>query len=166
MDSACEQHRFAKVNTMLTTIAPRFGTILELGCGEGHQSVYLRTLAERLYGIDLSAKAIDRARKRCPDARFATSSIGKVDQIFPGIQFDLITACEVLYYLKDPEAVLRALQERSSRIFISSYIQRSKDMHSIFAEKGYRSLGNIVHGQTIWQCFLWERPEPEKVDWQ
>ena len=44
--------------------------ILEIGCGEGHQSGRLLEICDSLYGIDVSHRAITRAQARCSGAKF------------------------------------------------------------------------------------------------
>src|SRR5262245_13914409 len=90
MASAREQHRFTETTHRLSAIARHFGTLLELGCGEGHQSVHLRALTDKLYGVDVSARAVDRARKRCTDAQFVTGDLESVPRLFEAAHFDLI----------------------------------------------------------------------------
>lgn len=157
MSSEREQYRFRKVNDMLTAIAPRFGSILELGSGEGHQSLHLATIADRLTGVDISASAVERARRRCPDAEFAASELEAVPELFAGRRFDLVTGCEVLYYVRDAGSILSALQAMTEGIFVSNYLPRSEKMRPLFEGPGWRRLDNIVHEDTVWECFLWER---------
>lgn len=159
MASAREQHRFAQTNSMLAAIAPRYESVLELGCGEGHHSVHLRALADRLYGVDLSQKAVERARRRCPDAEFAVGELETAHRLFAETQFDLITACEVLYYVRDSGAILAGLQARTRRIFVSNYLPRSERIRTHFTGERWRKLDCITHEQTVWECFLWESPE-------
>jgi len=156
MASEREQHRFAETSAQLRTLAPRFDGILELGCGEGHQSLHLSALTDRLCGVELSAKAVDRARKRCPGAEFVVAGLDQASNLFPNVSFDLITACEVLYYTPDPGAVLPALQQRARYLYVSNYLPRSEQMREHFSGPGWRSLPDISHGDTTWECFVWE----------
>jgi len=68
MDSAREQARFAWTNGIISAHFPRLDTLLEVGCGEGHQSLHLSQLCGRLYAIDVSRRALRRASRRCPNA--------------------------------------------------------------------------------------------------
>ncbi|MCW5701088.1 MAG: class I SAM-dependent methyltransferase [Bradyrhizobium sp.] len=156
MASEREQHRFSGALAQLREINPRYSSILELGCGEGHQSLHLQNLTDRLYGIDLSATAIARAEARCPTATFAVAEIESAAAIFPSEKFDLITACEVLYYTKSLNEILPAMQARTRRIYVSNYLQRSELMRTAFTGPGWRQLNTIRHGETVWECFLWE----------
>lgn len=158
LKSAREQHRFVCVNAQLGSIAKRYGTVLELGCGEGHQTVYLRTLSDRLYGVDLSEKAIKRARRRCPDVEFVAAKVENAHTVVAEPRFDLITACEVLYYARQPDSVLPVLQSRTDRLYVTNFRPRSEKLRQHFVGEGWRRLDDIRHEKTVWECFLWEAP--------
>jgi SAM-dependent methyltransferase len=112
MDSAREQARFGWTNQIIGDHLAPLGTILEIGCGEGHQSQYLAHACDRLYGIDVSARAVRRARQRCPDGRFAVGEPFAFTFADMPAAVDLVVACEVLYYVKD----IPRLLERMSRL--------------------------------------------------
>ncbi len=157
MASLREQHRFQATNDLLSGFQPHYQTILELGCGEGHQSVSLARLTDRFHGMDISEFAIKRARKLVPQAEFRVGPLEAIDRIFPDVDFDLITACEVLYYLPDPGVILPALQARSRRIFVSSYSERTEGLRAAVEGPGWQSLPDIRFQHTVWNCFLWRR---------
>ena len=158
MASEREQYRFSQTNAQLAGIMPRYDSILELGSGEGHQSTYLQKLTSRLHGIDISSRASIRARRRCKKAQFVVGEVDQVLELFPNIHFDLITACEVLYYAGDPGAILPRLQQRTRYLYVSNYLPRSELMRKNFQGEGWRELPPIHHGKTEWECFLWEAP--------
>ena len=110
MDSALERARFAATNAVIERAFGRVGSVLELGCGEGHQTGWLARISDQQFGVDVSAQAIERARLRLPTAKFeATDIFGQPWGDGPG-RFDLVTACEVLYYLRDPAATLAQMR--------------------------------------------------------
>lgn len=159
MASGREQHRFEATNARLSGVAPGFGSVLEVGCGEGHQSLHLLQLARDLTGIDISEAALARARRRCPGASFLRGTPAEVPQLFAGRRFDLVTACEVLHYTPDVGAAVAALQPVARRLFVSSYGGPLPAMRHHFEGPGWRSLPPIVFEQTRWECFLWEAPD-------
>lgn len=77
--------------------------VLEVGCAFG---LFLSALGPRWerYGSDLSAYAIEHARRSVPEARFVQA--GAADRPFEG-SFDLIAAFDVLEHVPDLEAVAR-----------------------------------------------------------
>jgi len=158
MASPREQHRFDLTLIQLRSLAPHFNDILEFGCGEGHQSLHLSALCDRLYGIDISAAAVARARKRCPQARFEVAALEAAQSVFADRRFDLITACEVLYYAVDIDGILTQLQARTDRLYVSNYKPRSDRMRAHFTCDGWRRLEDIRFEDTVWECFVWEAP--------
>ncbi|BBH69714.1 hypothetical protein ACTI_63990 [Actinoplanes sp. OR16] len=55
------------------------GRVLDLGCGPGHLSVYLRSLGADVTGIDLVPAFIDHARKTAPEIDFRVGSMDRLD---------------------------------------------------------------------------------------
>lgn len=159
MSSAKEQHRFEATNAHLSAVAPHFGTLLELGCGEGHQSVYLARIADEVSGLDISPRAVDRAGKRCPDGRFRVGRVEDAAALFPGERFDLITGCEVLCYAPDIRKILADLQAMTDRLYVSNYEARARTMRDHFAGAGWTALPSIRYDDTVWECHIWERPQ-------
>ena len=79
----------------------RWPRALEAGCAEGHFTEKLARRAERVLALDISAVALERARRRAPAARFARADL--LDWAPPpGERFDLIVLGDVLYYLDRP----------------------------------------------------------------
>lgn len=110
MASAQEQARFAETNAVIAReLGEHFGSLLEIGCGEGHQTEHLATLAARVTGLDVSATAIERARRRLPDAEFAVGDVHAQPWAEERGRFDLVTACEVIYYMSDMPRFLRTM---------------------------------------------------------
>lgn len=110
MESELEQARFEATNRIIGQAFGRVGSVLELGCGEGHQTQYLARVSQEQYGIDISPQAIERARRRLPDAHFAATDIFNLPWTRDDSRFDLVTACEMLYYLRDPAATIARMR--------------------------------------------------------
>jgi 2-polyprenyl-3-methyl-5-hydroxy-6-metoxy-1,4-benzoquinol methylase len=103
----------------------RLGSILEIGSGEGLQTQYLAPLAERIVGIDPSEHAVKRARSlNINNATFEVGDLLNFHAIENNGPFDLVTACEVIYYLEDNQ-LERAFQNLNSlgRTCIVTYYQ-------------------------------------------
>lgn len=110
MDSAQETARFEATNALIERHFGRVGDLLEIGCGEGHQTRWLARVSERQYALDVSARAVERARQRVPKAQFHIGDVFTQSWTPPGGRFDLVTACDVLYYLSDPAATLAQMR--------------------------------------------------------
>jgi glycosyltransferase involved in cell wall biosynthesis/peptidoglycan/xylan/chitin deacetylase (PgdA/CDA1 family)/predicted TPR repeat methyltransferase len=79
---------------------------LEIACAEGHFTVRLAPRVGHLTAVDISSRALARARVRCSGHQnivFQTFDLN-VDDI-PG-SFDLIVCSEVLYFVKDLASVV------------------------------------------------------------
>jgi SAM-dependent methyltransferase len=133
MDSAKEQARFAWTNRLIETEFGRPSTILEIGCGEGHQSQYLARICDQLYGVDVSARAVRRAQRRYPSGKFAAGdpfSFHLAGMIAP---VDLVVACEVIYYVKDVSAFLARLSALGRACLVTYYQGQASTLEPYFA---------------------------------
>lgn len=110
MASEQERARFEATNRVIERAFGRVGSLLELGCGEGHQTEYFAKVSDRQYGVDVSQQAIDRARLRLPGAEFAAADVFGQPWGDEAGRFDLVTACEVLYYLSDPAKTIERMR--------------------------------------------------------
>jgi 2-polyprenyl-3-methyl-5-hydroxy-6-metoxy-1,4-benzoquinol methylase len=119
----CERERFrlAETNRLILENFDHPCNLLEVGCGEGLHSVELQQLCDRLCGIDVSRRAVRRAKRRCPQATFAVADMYGPPQLPLLTRFDLVTACEVLYYMADVAAALKRLSELGRACLISYY---------------------------------------------
>ncbi|CAM5241158.1 methyltransferase [Streptomyces spiroverticillatus] len=55
------------------------GPVADLGCGPGHVTAHLRSLGVDAFGVDLSSRQVEVARRRYPDLRFAEGSMTGLD---------------------------------------------------------------------------------------
>ncbi len=155
MDSPTEQARFAGTNRLIERDIGRVGSLLEIGCGEGHQTEHLAKLSDRIYGIDVSAKAIERATARLPHAQFAATDIYGQPWGDARGRFALVTACEVLYYVKDIPATIERMSQLGQvclvTIFapalqrVGPHLERLPGLHKDW----------IGHGSTVWLTCWW-----------
>lgn len=121
MTSPREQFRFEATNALVAAKLGHVGTLLELGCGEGHQSEHFARLTDQLYGLDVSARAVDRARLRLPQAHFDVGTLPAIPRTPPGGRFDLIVACEVLYYMSDIAGAIQAMSQAGDACLVTFF---------------------------------------------
>jgi 2-polyprenyl-3-methyl-5-hydroxy-6-metoxy-1,4-benzoquinol methylase len=122
MNAAREQFRFAETNRVIeANVGRRFGSLLEIGCGEGHQTEHLARLADKVTGIDVSANAVERARKRVPTASFLSGDLLTQPWVRERGRFELLTACEVLYYMSDVPSFLKTMDELGSTCVVTYF---------------------------------------------
>lgn len=109
MDSPTEQARFRATSRLVERNFGHVGSLLEVACGEGHQSRHLAPACDAYYGIDISARAVERARARLPGARLGTGDVFNLPWDDAPARFDLVVACEMLYCLPDPAPTLERM---------------------------------------------------------
>lgn len=76
-------------------------TVLDVGCGTGYGSHYLRTHdAQSVFGIDYSEDAITYASRRYPEVTFQQMDAQRIS--YPSRSFDVVVSSENLEHLRDP----------------------------------------------------------------
>ena len=85
--------------------------VLDLGCGTGLSGLSLKRFANRLDGVDLSERMVEKARAR---GIYDTLAVGEAVAFLEGVDraWDLIAAVDMLNYLGDLEPVFRAAAAR------------------------------------------------------
>jgi SAM-dependent methyltransferase len=133
MHSAKEQARFAWTNEIISSRWPSLDSVLEIGCGEGHQSQHLVKLCRRLYGLDVSARAVRRARRRCPDGKFIAGDAFTLGFAEMPPRVDLVVACEVLYYVQDIPRFIERTSQLGRDCLVTYYQGQSETLEPHFA---------------------------------
>lgn len=77
------------------------GPVLEVGCAEGHFTAALTGRSSRVLAVDISAVALERARRRAPKADFVEADL-MTWAPGPEAPFDAVVLGDVLYYLDRP----------------------------------------------------------------
>ncbi len=99
----------------------RGATIVDLGCGTGRQSIELAKRGFKVYGFDISERAVELANRQAKamelEIPFEKSDI--VKKAYP--QCDLIIGLGLMDYLKDDEAIqiLKQVSELKCKFFFS-----------------------------------------------
>jgi len=154
MSSKKEQNRFSETNRIIQEELMWVGSLLEIGCGEGHQSEYLTNICNKLYGFDVSKKAVERARIRCPEC---TLTVADIDTYKPEQEkFDLVVAFEILYYVKDIPAALERMNELGNKCMISFYQSGSCILDDYFSDNKNIKSRVIQVDDTSWKVVWWD----------
>jgi ubiquinone/menaquinone biosynthesis C-methylase UbiE len=118
-DIPSEIHRFEETNRIIREMMDPPETILEIGSGEGDQTEWLLKLADRVQGVDISPTAIGRARSRFAGNPKVSFRAGKLPEIGVDEHFDLVTAFEIIYYVKDIPRALDMMDRLGQRRIVS-----------------------------------------------
>lgn len=155
MDSATEISRFEGTNRIIEREFGKVGSLLELGCGEGHQTRYLAKLAEQTYGLDVSAKAIERARERLPLAQFAATDLFHQPWGDQPRRFELVTACEVLYYMSDVDQTIERMSMLGQNCLVTIFAPAARRVGANLDRIPGVRKDWIWHGGTVWLVAWW-----------
>lgn len=157
MESEREQYRFAEINRIITRNFGKIGTLLEVGCGEGHQTRHLQNVCEMIYGMDISALAVRRAQERVPQARLSVNDLLSYPEPADGGRFDLVVASEVLYYIKDAEmpAALEKLRKLGVNCLVSYYGREVERLDPYFAGIPNCRSEDMEFDGTTWRVRWW-----------
>ena len=156
LDSAPEHFRFAETNRILARELGDIESLLEIGCGEGLQSVALSRTCARLTGVDVSPTAVARARARLPSCSFSAGDL--FSQPWSDVEdaFDVVVGCEVLYYLSDVPRTLDRMERLARRACLVSYFAPAerKVGAPVSARRGVRR-ETIRFGEVEWVVAWW-----------
>ena len=156
LTSDAEGERFTQTNRFIANHAPQTESLFEFGCGEGHQTLEFLKIAKRVVGNDISPSAVKRARRRCPQATFVAGNVLTMDFSGFGV-FSVSTACEVLYYLGDPDAHLDLLESVSRNVVVSYFNKPkySEKLDPIVARRNPFATEIVKAGPVEWKIAIW-----------
>ena len=123
----------------------KYTAALEVGCSIGVLTARLAPRCTQLLSLDLSQRALDRARERCaglPQVRFERR---EMPAEFPSGRFDLLVLSEVLYYLSPAD--LQLMLERSARALLPG--GHLLAVHWTPVVHDYPQTGDQVHGALL-----------------
>ena len=85
-------------------------SFLDLGCGSGWvvRKVATHDLCNKAVGIDGAAQMIANAKSRGSDEEYIHADINLLNSEY---KYDLIHSMEVLYYLEDPESIIKMISD-------------------------------------------------------
>lgn len=157
MASEQEQARFVATNEIIRReLGASFNTILEIGCGEGHQTEHLAELAGRITGLDVSATAVERAEKRLPEGEFLVGDLYAQPWAKERGHFDLVTACEVIYYMSDMPGFLRTIDRLGRSCLVTYFAPAARKVEAhVMAMPGVQKT-TFRHGEVEWVAAWWK----------
>ncbi|TRX60129.1 methyltransferase domain-containing protein [Fulvivirga sp. M361] len=103
--------RLKFITENLKWIQPENAKILDVGCGNGNMSIQLGMLGYNVLGVDISEKAIKKAKETNTQPNVDFKVISAEDLVAEGTKYDAIICSEVLEHLDNPSALLHTINE-------------------------------------------------------
>lgn len=158
LDSEAEHARYRATSAAVERAFGRPRTILEVGCGEGVQSEYFAKQCDRLTGIDVSPRAIARAKKRLPDAELIAGDLLAQPWANEAGRFDVVVACEVIYYMSDVPRFLAAMNRLGRGCVVTYFAAAERKMGQYVRAIPGVTIERIAHGDAAWFVATWTPP--------
>lgn len=106
--------------------------VLDLGCGLGWHCIYAKEMgANRVVGIDLSAKMLDSAKQRSAGLEIEYLQMAIEDIDFPLHEFDVIISSLAFHYVKDFKLICKKINNSLKQSGILVFSQE----HPIFTAR-------------------------------
>lgn len=160
MQTPREIYRFDETNRIIKSNFGQTNRMLEVGCGEGHQSERLLEICNTLYGIDVSHRAVIRAKDRCKHGIFGKGDIFTAKILEGTDHFDLVVACEVLYYMQNIPAVLSRMSKIGSACLVTYYAGQAEKLDGFFAKISNSQKTTFRFQETVWKAVWWRGDLP------
>jgi 2-polyprenyl-3-methyl-5-hydroxy-6-metoxy-1,4-benzoquinol methylase len=154
LTTPAEKYRYEKTNELIQEYFGKVASLLEVGCGESYQSIYLKRVCDQLYGLDVSKRAIERAKLRCPSAKYFYGDIYS-EEVAKSSPYDLVLACEVLYYVKDIKNFLYRANQLGKRCFFSYISREINVLDPIIKSFTQANFGEISYENITWRIVWW-----------
>jgi SAM-dependent methyltransferase len=94
--------------------------LLDVGCAQGELAATASGLGLDVLGVDINADAIQRARERVPQARFAC---GEIEADVVGTDWDIVTMFDFIEHVRRPTETLSragAVMRQGGRLLVST----------------------------------------------
>ena len=100
-----------------------FGRILELGCGKGSFTQFLKKKNNEVVALDSSHTAIEKARQSFPDIDFRFGDVSEVARMSEaGERFDLVLIMCSFAYIESWREVIKMAADLSRWLYVAEYV--------------------------------------------
>ena len=145
----------------IAELLPPGARVLELGCGEGRDSVFFGSLGFDVIGVDSAETGIEKAkrlaRERGASVRWMTGDMAEIDVEGP---LDLVYSCGAVHYVPraDRDRLLRATKALTRPGGLHGHIVfTDREIYIEFGEViDYFRLGEIVRLYADWTILVRE----------
>ncbi len=163
LESAPEQARYQQSNRIIENAFGKPDSILEIGSGEGTQTVQLLELTKNVQGIEVSPTAASRATSRVPTVPVHVGTAGSFRSQYPEKRFSLATAFEVLYYPRDPDEIILPMNQIADHCVASCYSKYVDRINpAIFRHCNPQTHEFESHG-LHWIFWTWSNTSPRNL---
>jgi 2-polyprenyl-3-methyl-5-hydroxy-6-metoxy-1,4-benzoquinol methylase len=104
------------VMNRLISMIPVGASVLDLGCGAGHQSKYFADRGFKVTGVDLSEEMVKISQHEVPNAKFHVLDLHDVDSLLE--KWDCVCANAVLLHI--PKTEIPSVLEKISHVLAPS----------------------------------------------
>ena len=140
---------FKDLDALINPIKDEINSALEIGCGEGYVTQYIKELGINIEGADVSEKIIKIARNLHPSIKFSVKSIYELSRY--NESYDIVPAIEILEHLHNPEKALEEMKKVSNKyLFFSVPNEPFFRFTNILRLKYLRDLGNTPDHLNHW----------------
>jgi ubiquinone/menaquinone biosynthesis C-methylase UbiE len=114
---------------------PKGSSVLDVGCGTGHLTKWIKDQGYNVVGVEPSTAMREFAQKNFPDIQFINAISSKLS--FPDNSFDLILSFEVLRYMDESETINTykeyfRLLKPGGKFFVTQVNKYSSDLYFFF----------------------------------
>jgi SAM-dependent methyltransferase len=102
------EHYIDKRTSLIKRLLPLGGTVLDVGCGTGQLGAAIASEGYDVFGVDLSAAMVGKARERGLSGTYAAVTTALP---FAEDSFDLVLTVATLHHLETPERVATTVNE-------------------------------------------------------
>ena len=106
LHSASQEFVWRVVRRLLPQKGP--ARVLDLGCGPGIQARAIMQMGFEVVGADVSAEAVEMARRAVPKGKFYVASVYDLPWTELDQRFDFVLALEVIEHLYYPRRLIKA----------------------------------------------------------
>ncbi|TES89240.1 MAG: class I SAM-dependent methyltransferase [Desulfobacteraceae bacterium] len=100
-----------------------FTNVLDVGCGKGAFTQFLKKQNNDVLALDISSTAIERAKVRYPDIRFQQADVTQRDWLqIAGRGYDLVSCLELLSYVEDWRRLLKEFSQLGQFTLIKLFV--------------------------------------------
>lgn len=119
-----------------------FTSVLDVGCGKGAFTHFLKKQNNEVLALDVSLTAIERAKVRYPDVRFQQADVTKKGWIqIAGGRYDLVVCLELLSYIDNWRRLIKEFSQLGKysliKLFVPNnpigYVKTMDDLASEFS---------------------------------